>query len=85
MKLYRSKHAVEAMQWTDTDENREAFAAWFEHHDEEFSTIGCVVEMPDNSNHWYAMPTNWIVRVYDIGWRVLADEQFRAEYEEVTT
>jgi len=46
MKTYRSKHAVEAMRWTDTDANREAFAAWFEKHGTVFETRGAVVALP---------------------------------------
>ena len=47
VKTYRCKHAVEAMQWIDTDENREAFAAWFESHDAVFETRGATIVLPE--------------------------------------
>ena len=40
MKAYRCKHRVEAMRWTDTDEDREKFSEWLEKHGAMFETNG---------------------------------------------
>lgn len=79
MKTYRCKHAVEAMQWIDTDNNREAFAAWFESHDTVFETRGPVAVLPAegtaNEGEWILYSDNEFI--------VMEDELFRDDYEEV--
>lgn len=80
VKTYRSKHPVEAMRWTDTDANREAFAAWFEKHDALFETRGSVVSLPDFDD--VAVEGTWIVFSLD-QFIVMEDEAFADCYEEV--
>ena len=82
MKSYRCKHAVEAMCWTDTDENREAFATWFEKHDAVFETRGPIACLPDG-NHSHVAPGEWIVWM-DGEFVAMEDELFTDAYEEVT-
>lgn len=80
MKAYRCKHAVEAMRWTDTDGNREAFAAWFEKHDAAFETRGHVVVLPEGGG---VDEGEWIL--YSDGeFIAMEDELFTDDYEEVT-
>jgi hypothetical protein len=80
MKLYRCKHAVEALRWTDTDANREAFAAWFEKHDAMFETRGSAVILPDFDD--VAVEGTWIV--FSLGqFIVMEDEAFADCYEEI--
>ena len=80
MKNYRSKHAVEAMRWTDTAANREAFTAWFEKHGALFETRGSEVTLPDFDG--FAVEGAWIVR--SLGdFIVMQDEEFTDCYEEV--
>lgn len=91
MKTYRRKHTVEAMRWTDTDEDRELFTAWFESHDAMFETLGPVAILPnlvtrDNQDDNRVVPGEWVLWIDgDFGGEFLAmaDEQFRAAYEEV--
>lgn len=79
MKTYRCKHAVEAMQWIDTDENREAFAAWFEKHGAMFETRGPEVVLPEEGT---VKEGEWIL--YSDGeFLAMEDELFRGDYEEV--
>jgi len=79
MKTYRCKHAVEAMRWTDTDENREAFAAWFESRGAVFATRGPEVALPEGGA---VSEGEWIL--YSDGeFLAMEDELFRADYEEV--
>lgn len=75
---YRCKHAVEAMRWTDTDEDREAFADWFESHDCIFETRGPIVCLGADHNH--AVPGEWIVWMDD-EFVAMLDEQFVDTYE----
>lgn len=86
MKIYRCKHAVEAMRWTDTDEGREAFAEWFEKHDAMFETIGPIALLPDlitredcDTNR--VEPGEWIVWS-DGEFLAMDDQTFTADYEE---
>lgn len=78
MKTYRCKHAVEAMHWTDTDENREAFATWFEKHGAMFETRGPVVVLPEEGT---VSEGEWIL--YSDGeFIAMEDELFIGDYEE---
>jgi hypothetical protein len=87
VKIYRCKHAVEAMRWTDTDADREAFAAWFEKHDALFETRGSIALLPDlqtgpDGDHNHVMPGEWIL--YSDGeFIAMADDLFTDDYEEV--
>ncbi len=79
MKIYRCKHAVEAMRWTDTDANREAFAAWFEKHGAVFETRGPVVVLPEEGT---VVEGEWIL--YSDGeFIAMEDELFTGDYEEI--
>ena len=92
MKTYRCKHAVEAMRWTDTDKNREAFAAWFEKHDAVFETRGPIALLPDlmtrASNDGSLCDTDrvepgeWII-FSDGAFIAMEDELFTDDFEEV--
>lgn len=83
MTLYRSKRAVEAMQWDG--ESHTAFEAWAAQHG-----IKADLELSDNAwmwtlddfTDWHVMPSCWVV-FKGAECNVLTDEQFRAEYEEV--
>jgi hypothetical protein len=80
VKTYRSKHGIEAMRWTDTEANREAFAAWFEKHDARFETRGSEVVLPDFDD--VAVERTWIV--FSLGqFIVMDDEAFANCYEEI--
>lgn len=80
MKPYRSKNPVEALRWTDTDTNRETFAAWFEKHDALFETRGSTVVLPDFDD--VAVEGTWIV--FSLGqFIVMEDEAFADCYEEI--
>lgn len=86
MKTYRCKHAVEAMRWTDTDADREAFATWFEKHGFMFETRGPTALLPDlitraGCDTDRVEPGEWIV-FSDGEFIALEDEMFRADYEE---
>lgn len=78
MKTYRCKHAVEAMRWTDTDADREQFAAWFDCHDALFETRGPVVVLPEEGT---VSVGEWIL-YSDDEFIALDDEAFRDTYEE---
>ena len=86
-RFYRCKHTVEAMRWTDTDENREVFAAWFEKHDAVFETRGSIALLPDlitraDGDHNRVEPGEWIL--YSDGeFLAMTDEEFSDYYEEV--
>lgn len=77
---YRCKHNVEAMQWHDTDENREKFYTWFDSHDAIFETRGPVVVLPDG-DHNHVAPGEWILWMEDGEFAPMDDEQFRDTYE----
>ena len=79
MKTYRCKHAVEAMRWTDTDENREAFATWFEKHGAVFETRGPVVVLPEEGT---VSEGEWIL-YSDNEFIAMEGELFSDDYEEV--
>jgi hypothetical protein len=81
LKSYRCKHAIEAMRWTDTDANREAFAAWFETHDARFETHGPEVVLPEEG---VVAENEWIV-FSDGEFLVMDDEMFTDTYEEIGT
>jgi hypothetical protein len=86
MKTYRAKCGVEAMRWTDTDKNREAFAAWFEKHDAVFETRGPVVVLPVErllgGGNDTASEGDWILYVDD-EFNAMSDARFHATYEEI--
>ena len=77
---YRCKHAVEALRWTDTDENREAFATWFEKHDAMFVTRGSEVVLPEEGT---VSEGAWIL-YSDSECIAMEDELFTDDYEEVS-
>lgn len=77
-KTYRCRHAVEAMQWHDTDENREAFFEWFSANYAMFETRGPVVVLPEGDE---VLEGEWVV-LMDVEFIGMDDEQFRFEYEE---
>jgi hypothetical protein len=78
VKNYRCKHAVEAMRWTDTNENREAFATWFEKHGAMFETRGPVVVLPEEGT---VSEGEWIL--FSSGeFIAMEDELFTDDYEE---
>jgi len=86
VKNYRCKHAVEAMRWTDTDADREAFATWFEKHGVMFETRGPIALLPnlmtrDDCDTDRIQPGEWVV-FSDGEFIALEDELFRADYEE---
>lgn len=81
MKTYRCKQAVEALRWTDTDANRETFAAWFEKHGFMFETRGAVVVSLWSGT---ASEGDWILYFDDDDHFVpMSDTKFREAYEEV--
>ena len=81
MKTYRSKQVHEAMCWTDTAANREAFAAWFEKHGALFETRGSEVVLPDFDD--VAVEQTWIVLSF--GQFITMDNKtFTDGYEEIT-
>ena len=87
MKTYRCKHAVEAMCWTDTDDNREAFATWFEKHDAVFETRGPIALLPDlitrvGCDTDRVEPGEWII-FSDGEFIVMDGEMFADTYEEI--
>ena len=83
MKTYRYRHAIEALRWTDTDANREAFATWFEKHDAVFETRGPEVVLPEGD---VAAEGDWIL-FSDVTRRgefaTMTDEEFRVSFAEI--
>lgn len=70
------------MLWTDTDENREAFAAWFELHDYGFETRGPIVYLP-HGDHNHVAPGEWILYDDDSDeFFPMSAESFAEAYEE---
>lgn len=83
MKTYRCKHAVEAMRWTDTDADREAFSTWFESHGIMFETRGPVALMPDEYGERHdVQPGEWIL-FSDGEFIAMEDELFWDTYEAI--
>lgn len=83
LKTYRLKDPVEAMRWTDTDENRELFAAWFEEHGWEFETRGHEIVLPQSDD--IVAEGEWIVYVDDnCDFIAMTDGLFQDKYEEVS-
>lgn len=74
---YRCKHTVEAMRWTDTDENRELFAAWLERHDVMFETKGSTIMLAECG---HVEPDEWLVYM-DGEFVAMEDEAFADQYE----
>ena len=81
MKTYRCKHAVEAMRWTDTDADREAFAAWFDRHGAVFETRGPEVVLPEQGT---VSIGEWIL-YSDDEFLAMEHDLFTGDYEEVTS
>lgn len=79
MKHYRFKDPVEALRWTDTDADREAFCEWFSRHGAVFETYGPRVKLLHAGRD--AMPGDWIVRVED-AFEAYTDALFRRTFEE---
>lgn len=77
-RLYKCKHVVEAMRWRDTDENREAFAAWFDVHDQPFETRGPVIVLQDECGE--VQKGEWVLWSDD-DFIVMDDEWFNETYE----
>jgi hypothetical protein len=71
---------VEAARWTDTHENREVFADWFEQHDAIFETRGPVVVLPEG--HGQVQEGEWIL-FSDDDWLVLSATEFRGTCDEI--
>lgn len=85
MKTYRYRGALEAMRWTGTDKDREAFTAWFEAHGAMFETVGPFVYLPAVSwrgRREHVAPGDWVVR-FSSGFSPMSDAAFEATYEEV--
>lgn len=85
LKTYRSKHPVEALRWTDTDENREQFTEWFDRHDAMFETYGAELVLPDPRDGMLHRVSvgYWIIRDPDRDeFIAMADPLFIATYEE---
>lgn len=61
MLFTRKPIAVEAMRWHDTDDDREAFAAWFDEHERSFETRGPIVMLDSGSWMSKVGPGDWIV------------------------
>lgn len=84
MTLYRSKHAVEAMQWDG--KNYSTLDPW---HQAKTGTVpvfrnGDTVDVYIDGWHWSTLhPGQWLIWNYD-RFAIRTDSQFRAEYEEVT-
>lgn len=47
VKNYRRRRGVEALRWTNTDERRARFAAWFGDHGAVFETRGAEIILPE--------------------------------------
>lgn len=78
-RIYRCRHGVEAMRWYDTNALREAFAAWFDRHEQMFSTKGPLVALPEGG---FVKEGEWILWS-DSEMIAMNDDQFVAEYEPV--
>ena len=89
MKTYRCKHTVEALRWTGTDADREAFSDWFDGHGVLFETAGSNVLLPDISprdegDHNRVEPGEWVAWM-DGEFVAMGDEEFVDQYEEVAS
>lgn len=79
MNPYRCKHAIEALRWTDTPENRETFTEWFCKHDACFTTRGSEVVLPEEGT---VSEGEWIL--YSHGeFIAMEDEMFHDTYEAI--
>ena len=75
---YKCKHTVEAMRWLDTDEDREALAAWFDVHDQMFETRGSVIVLQDECGE--VQEGEWVLWS-DGEFLVMDDDSFTSNYE----
>jgi hypothetical protein len=93
---YRCKHAVEAMRWTDTDADREAFSEWFEKHGVMFETRGPIALLPDLQTRRDPDDGSMSVDTYDVKpgeWILFSDDEFivmehdlfTSDYEEISS
>lgn len=88
MSLYRSKHAVEAMQWDGTAECRKAISVFVERKTGKSpwfrdGTISTIMHFM-HGTYQTVCATDWVVWT-NSDLTILTDAQFRAEYEEVTS
>jgi hypothetical protein len=86
VRTYRCRAVIEALRWTDTDENREQFAAWFERHDAMFETRGAEIALPAQEAGLQALVPvgDWIVYDEDDGTFVgISHDSFTLLYEEL--
>lgn len=89
VKTYRRKHAVEALRWTGSDENREQFSVWFERHGAMFETRGAEIAMQDAGLHALSGGLRALIPVGDwILWAhgdfvTMSDQLFTDIYEEM--
>ena len=79
VKIYRAAHSVEAMRWTDTDEDRERFAAWFGRQGCVFETHGSEITLPDRGT---APVGTWVLYTVNNEFLAIEDELFTATYTE---
>lgn len=82
VRVYRSKHLVEALRWTNTDENREQFAAWFDRHGALFETRGAEIVLPEQEAGLRALITvgDWILCT-DGDFVAMSDQLFTDLYD----
>jgi hypothetical protein len=82
VKVYRSKRLVEALRWTNTDENREQFAAWFDRHDAMFETRGTEIVLLEQEAGLRALITvgDWILCT-DGDFVAMSDQLFTNLYD----
>lgn len=88
VKNYRCKRAVEALRWTDTDADREAFSEWFDQRGVLFETRGPIALLPNanrdpGDEHNGVQPGEWVVWSDGVFF-ALNDKQFTADYEEIS-
>jgi hypothetical protein len=88
MKVNHYKHSVEAMRWTNTIEDREKFATWFEQYGAMLETLGPEVVLPEHSaerctgtERGIAAVGAWIL-YFDGVFIAMDDELFVDLYEE---
>jgi hypothetical protein len=69
MKTCRCSHTVEALRWTDTDENRALFTAWFDSHGSVFETRGAKAVLPEGvplaEREWILFPHDEFIGMDD--------------------
>lgn len=63
--LDSARYAIEAKQWTNTDSDREAFADWFDEHDQMFVTNGDDIVLDTSDGDIQVAPGDWIIAPSD--------------------